>query len=79
MALAHPIHPKSAFAQELREERAKGISQGITQGITQGLTQGAQQKQLEVIERMLSKGSTWDFITDVTGMNKQEFDTLRSN
>jgi len=61
MALAHPIHPQSAFAQELREERAKGELQN----------------QLEVIDRMLAKGSTWDFITDVTGMEQREHEALR--
>ena len=61
MALAHPIHPQSGFAQELREERAKGELQN----------------QLEVIDRMLAKGSTWDFITDVTGMEQREHEALR--
>ena len=69
MALAHPIHPQSAFAQELREERAKGESRGIAKG--------AQQNQLKVIERMLAKGSTWDFITEVTGMEQREYEAMR--
>ena len=77
MALAHPIHPKSAFAQELREERAKGISQGITQGITQGLTQGTKQTKLDVIERMLANGFAWDIIHKVTGIEQREYETLR--
>jgi len=69
MALAHPIHPKSAFAQELREERAKGI--------TQGITQGTKQTKLDVIERMLANGFAWDIIHKVTGIEQREYETLR--
>jgi len=65
MALAHPIHPQSAFAKELRNERAKGESQGI------------QQNKIEVIERMLANGLSWDLIHKVTGMAQREYERLR--
>jgi len=61
----------------LAEGHAEGITLGITQGITQGLTQGAQQKQLEVIERMLANDLPWDMIQKVTGMEQREYEALR--
>ena len=74
MALAHAINPQSAFAQELREERQKGVEQGIEQGIIEGL----ELKQIEVIQGMLAKGCDWQFIQDITHLNPSSFEVLRA-
>ena len=74
MALAHAINPQSAFAQELREERQKGVEQGIEQGIIEGL----ELKQIEVIQGMLAKNFNWQTIKDITHLDQAGFEVLRT-
>jgi len=74
MPLVHPINPKSSFAKELRDERAQGIAEGISQGITEGL----ERDKIEVIEGMLAKGCDWSFIQDITHLDQQGFENLKS-
>lgn len=70
MALAHPIHPDSAFARELREERQKGIDQGMEQGL--------ELEKLEVIQGMLAKGFDWQTIQDITHLDQAGYKALQA-
>lgn len=76
MALAHPINPKSAFAQELREERAKGIAKGIAEGIAKGIikgkaegkSEGRTEATMELARKMHAKGMDAKLIAELTGI-----------
>jgi len=57
MALAHPIHPDSVFAQELRESHAEGIAEG----------------KAKVVQNMLAEGLTWELIQKVTGIREEDW------
>ena len=72
MALAHPIHPQSAFARELREEHRKGLQKGIEQ----------ERKRLDLekvamVQGMLAKGCDWRFIRDITHLDQAGFEALQ--
>ncbi len=66
MALAHPIHPESAFARELREEHQKGIDEGL------------EHKELDAIAGMLSKGCDWTFIESITHLDQAGYEALKA-
>ena len=70
MALAHPINPKSAFAQELREAKAQGISQGLREGL--------ERAKLEDVNRLLAKGCDWVFIHDVCQIDEAAYKQLQT-
>lgn len=73
MRFAHPINPNSSFAQELREEFAKGESIGEERGIGKGI---ALQK-IATVQGMLAKGRSWDLIQDVTQLDQAGFEALK--
>lgn len=60
VALAHPINPNSAFAQELREERAKGVAKGKNEGRSEAT--------LELARKMQAKGIDAKLIAELTGI-----------
>ena len=64
MALAHPIHPESAFARELREERQKGLEQGL------------ELEKLDVISGMLAKGFDWGTIEAIAHLDQTGYEAL---
>lgn len=72
MTLAHPIHPDSAFARELREEHQKGVLEGMEKGMEQGM-----EKQLQVIQNMLEKGFDWTTIESVTQTGPAQFEAMK--
>jgi flagellar biosynthesis/type III secretory pathway protein FliH len=78
MALADPIHPNSAFAQELREEHEKGLTEGLSRGINQGLSQGAELRDLEHAENMLAKGFSWDQVEAILKVSEARYLELKS-
>jgi len=64
MALAHPIHPDSIFALELRESREEGREEG------------AYLKQLEIAKGMFRKNMSIDLISEISGLPVSELETL---
>ena len=81
MALAHPIHPESAFARELREEHQKGMEQGlelgIERGIEQGIEQGLELEKLQIIGGMLENGLEWAIIQKITHLDQAGYKALK--
>jgi len=86
MALAHPIHPRSVFAMELRAERAKGIAIGIAQAeqkaaqLKDELNVLAEQKaaieKSATIQHMLDEHFDWAMIQKITGVAEADFPAL---
>ena len=77
MALAHPVHPESAFARELREERQKGLEEGVEQGVGRGLEQGLELEKLNVIGGMLENGLEWAIIQKITHLDQAGYEALK--
>ena len=71
MALAHPIHPRTVFAMELRAERTKGKAEEFA--ITE---QKIALEKSTTIQHMLDKGCDWAFITAITGVAEADFPAL---
>ena len=82
MALVHPINPNSPFAQELREERQKGLEEGlekgVERGIERGLERGLELDRLDVVGRLLSKGCDWTFIESITHQDQSGYEALKA-
>lgn len=60
MALAHPIHPNSIFALELRESMEKG----------------AYLQKLEIAKGMFADGFPMEVICKYTGVSKEDMNNL---
>ncbi len=68
MALAHPIHPDSIFALELRESMEKGREEGMEKG----MERGAYLNKLEIAKGMLSDGFPIEVISKYTGLSIED-------
>ena len=77
MALVHPINPNSPFAQELREERQKGIDEGLEKGVEQGIEKGLELDKLDVIAGMLENGLEWVIIQKITHLDQAGYKALK--
>ena len=55
-----------------------GFEQGIERGVDIGLQRGIELRDFDVIEKMLAKGTGWDFITQITGLNRAGFEALQA-
>ncbi len=55
----------------------EGIEQGLEQGLEQGIEQGSKEKQIEIAKNMLAKGTDIKFISEVTGLEKEEIEAFR--
>ncbi len=77
MALVHPINPNSPFAQELREERQKGIDEGLEKGVEQGIEKGLELDKLDVIAGMLENGLEWVIIQKITHLDQAGYEALK--
>ena len=55
-----------------------GLEQGIEQGVDIGLRRGFELRDIDVVEKMLAKGTDWDFITQITGLNQAGFQELKA-
>lgn len=63
----------------LRTAREDGLKEGIEQGIEQGTHQGEEKKELELIKKMLSKKTNYEFISDITGKTIEEIKEIEAN
>lgn len=73
MRFAHPINPRSSFAQELREERQRGMEEGMEKGMEQGL----ELDKLDVIRGMLDKGGDWSFMESIVHLDQAGYEALK--
>ena len=64
---------KAGIEQGIQE----GLQQGIEQGISQGISQGIEQERSSIINAMLSKGVSYDMITEMTGISNQDIKRMR--
>jgi len=57
--------------------RREGIIEGIEQGTKQGLEQGSRQEKIEIAKNMLNENMDIEIISKVTGLTKEEIETLK--
>ena len=50
---------------------------GIEHGYSQGISQGIEQERNSIINTMLSKGLSYDMITEITGVSNQDIKRMR--
>ena len=51
-------------------------SDGYDEGIEQGLVKGIEQNKVDIVKKMLEKNTDIDFISDVTGLTKEEIEKI---
>lgn len=56
---------KDSFAEGM----AEGIAQGIEQGIAKGIAKGIEQRNSEIVQKMLKKGLSMEDIAEMTGLD----------
>jgi predicted transposase/invertase (TIGR01784 family) len=64
---------KKVWQEEAREE---GLSQGREEGIEVGLAQGLEEGKLIIAKNLLSKGSTLEFVHEITGISLEKIKEL---
>ncbi|MEI6259134.1 MAG: hypothetical protein WCR46_04415 [Deltaproteobacteria bacterium] len=53
------------------------FNEGLNKGFTKGLNKGVVKGQIEVIEKFLKAGATWDFIYKATDIDENSFHKLK--
>jgi hypothetical protein len=61
------------FNEGLNEALNKGFTKGVNKGVNKGVVKG----QIEVIEKFLKAGATWDFIYKATEIDENSFHELK--
>ena len=56
-----------AFARE--EGREEGREDGLEEGLEKGRENGREEEKLEIAKNLLSKGSTVEFVNEITGLD----------
>ena len=65
--------------QGLKQGMERGLEQGIEKGMKRGLTKGVSKGRKEMVIRMLKNGLDADLISKISGLSKQEINTLKEN
>ena len=55
----------------------KGVEKGIKKGVEKGIKKGKKEGKVEVALEMLKEGSSIEFITKVTQLDREEIEELR--
>jgi len=53
------------------------FNEGLNEGLKEGLNEGVIKGQIEVIEKFLKAGATWDFIYKATDFDENSFHELK--
>jgi len=54
----------------------EGHEDGLEAGIEQGLEKGRFNEKLEIARNLLAKGSTFEFVRDITGLDMETIESL---
>ena len=80
--IAHEDRAASLYNAEKRGlERGmqKGLEQGMQKGIQQGQQQGERNAKIEMARNALAMGLTIDQIVQITGLNKEELESMQKS
>ena len=59
----------------LAEGRAEGRAEGLTEGLAEGLAEGKKEMALSIAKKLLVEGMTVQKISELTGLDIDEFQT----
>ena len=66
-----------AMAVRYEEGREDGLEEGREEGREKGREEGRVNEKLEIARNALAKGSTPDFVAEITGLSLEEIEELR--
>ena len=55
---------------------AEGMEKGFTEGMEKGFTEGIKNAKVQMIKNLKSAGASVEFISDVTGLTKEDIENL---
>ena len=58
------------------ERYEEGLEQGLEQGMEKGLEQGMEKASMQIARNLLVKGSTPEFVKEITGLSFEEISKL---
>ena len=61
----------------LKQGMERGLEQGMKRGLTKGVSKGHVEKEKEMVTRMLKNGLDTDLVSKISGLSKQEINTLK--
>ena len=67
---------EEAMEEGLKEGKKKGIKEGRKEGMKEGMKKGKREEKLETAKKMIEKGIDIETIIDVTGLSKEEIQSL---
>jgi len=68
---------EEGIREGIKDGREQGVKQGIKDGIEQGIQQGIEQSKVEIVKNMLEKDLDVDLISELTGFNLEEVNTIK--
>ncbi len=77
LGITEDIAEMLILSQPFKEKFEAGKKEGIEQGVEQGIEKGTATDQIKVIENMLSKKCDWKFISEITGLSRQKYQSLK--
>jgi predicted transposase/invertase (TIGR01784 family) len=66
----------SMYESTYKVGEMEGIKKGNEEGIKKGRDEGAKIKAVEIAKKMLEKGNPMEFISDITGLSKEEIEKI---
>jgi len=75
MRMTALITGKLDYQSRMNTARRKGLKEGREEG----LKEGREEERIEITKNLLSKGSTFEFISDVTGLSLDEVKSIAGN
>ncbi|KJV54790.1 putative transposase, partial [Orientia tsutsugamushi str. Kato PP] len=70
---------RTIAAKYIDEGRAEGIEIGETKGIAKGIAEGKAKAKQELARNLLKAGFSVEFISENTGLSKEEVINLKNN
>ena len=72
------IRSREAREEGLEAGREEGREEGLEQGREEGLEQGRDNEKIIIAQNLLSKGSTLEFVQEITGLDLETIQRLSS-
>ena len=61
----------------IRNAKEEGFEEGFEQGTTQGIAQGTNQRNIEIVKKMLNENIDITMIEKITGLSNDEINNLK--
>ncbi|MCI9586145.1 MAG: hypothetical protein HFH45_05905 [Bacilli bacterium] len=68
---------KRVHATLMQNAKEEGLAEGRASGLAEGIEQGSKQKEINIAQNMLNKNMDIEIISEITGLTKEEIETLK--